>query len=373
VVPDGRTYLTPTEQENIMSRFGWSAISTALIIAIGCGVPENEGVVNISYIPPDPPPLVTGNAGGTTGFNPASLIVSEFSWETATGNQPRPRVVGGVNHREIPPAIGRDFSTTLDRDGDGLTDAEEIAAGTDPVSRDTDGDGYDDYEETIAGTDPLDAESRIYQGGWPFNPNKDALAESASEGRPEIGDQLPPFQLMDQFGDMVDLYDLAGHGKPVILDIGSPTCGACNSMAAFMSDGNAAEHLVYKGGPNVGQPYRWWRPDFENMYELVERGEVIWVTVLSWPISQTRDERIDLDHASDWHERYPNPRIPVLADSDGALGRHLDRSGTPLLVLLDEDLTVLTLGAAVATFNRLFSPDGPIGWNSETEQPNPMP
>lgn len=46
-----------------------------------------------------------------------------------------------------------------DSDGDGLTDSEEDALGTDPANRDTDGDGSDDGQEVAAGTNPLDLQS----------------------------------------------------------------------------------------------------------------------------------------------------------------------------------------------------------------------
>ncbi len=42
-----------------------------------------------------------------------------------------------------------------DSDGDGLTDAEEVALGTDPNNPDTDGDGYEDGVEVESGYDPL--------------------------------------------------------------------------------------------------------------------------------------------------------------------------------------------------------------------------
>lgn len=46
-----------------------------------------------------------------------------------------------------------------DADGDGLTDAEEEALGTDPNNPDTDGDGFLDGEEVDCGSDPLDPDS----------------------------------------------------------------------------------------------------------------------------------------------------------------------------------------------------------------------
>jgi len=48
----------------------------------------------------------------------------------------------------------------LDTDGDGLTDAEEIEAGTDLENVDTDQDGLGDREEVqVYGTDPFDADT----------------------------------------------------------------------------------------------------------------------------------------------------------------------------------------------------------------------
>jgi hypothetical protein len=50
--------------------------------------------------------------------------------------------------------------THFDSDGDGLTDAEENALGTDSSDTDSDGDGYSDGDEVDYGSDPLDADDR---------------------------------------------------------------------------------------------------------------------------------------------------------------------------------------------------------------------
>ena len=47
-----------------------------------------------------------------------------------------------------------------DDDNDGLTDAEELALGTDPLDTDSDDDGWSDKEEIDEGTDPLRADSQ---------------------------------------------------------------------------------------------------------------------------------------------------------------------------------------------------------------------
>ncbi len=48
----------------------------------------------------------------------------------------------------------------LDRDGDGLSDDQEKAIGTDPSLRDTDADGVSDEDEVRQGSDPLAAPPR---------------------------------------------------------------------------------------------------------------------------------------------------------------------------------------------------------------------
>ena len=58
-------------------------------------------------------------------------------------------VVSNVN--ALPTANG----PVVDSDGDGLSDAEEKALGTDPKKMDTDGDGITDLVEELVGFDPL--------------------------------------------------------------------------------------------------------------------------------------------------------------------------------------------------------------------------
>jgi hypothetical protein len=71
----------------------------------------------------------------------------------------------------LPDAWERNFFGGLgmgpndDPDGDGLTNAQELALGTNPIVADTDGDGFSDGAEAAAGTDPLNPASK--PSGWP--------------------------------------------------------------------------------------------------------------------------------------------------------------------------------------------------------------
>ncbi|HEM2742606.1 TPA: calcium-binding protein [Streptococcus agalactiae] len=51
-----------------------------------------------------------------------------------------------------------------DSDYDGLTDAQELALGTNPHSIDSDGDGHSDLEELQAGQSPLVPQKELCDG-----------------------------------------------------------------------------------------------------------------------------------------------------------------------------------------------------------------
>jgi hypothetical protein len=95
----------------------------------------------------------------------------------------------------------------LDQDGDGLLSDLEAELGTDPFAADTDGDGYSDSEEFEIGTDPTDLFDRPYIGGWPM----DKCADSVVGTGHQIGETVEDFQLQDQYGDLVRMYDFCNH------------------------------------------------------------------------------------------------------------------------------------------------------------------
>ena len=95
--------------------------------------------------------------------------------------------------------------STADADGDGLDDCSELSMGLDPESDDSDGDGIADGIEVDCGADPNDSAEYCYECGWGKN-DPENLVPTGSE----VGDVMANIALMDQCGEMVNVYDLAG-------------------------------------------------------------------------------------------------------------------------------------------------------------------
>ncbi|MFH1463339.1 MAG: hypothetical protein ABIO70_03030 [Pseudomonadota bacterium] len=116
-----------------------------------------------------------------------------------------------------------------DADGDGLTDTEEAALGTDPADPDSDDDGFGDGDEVAAGTNPLYAHGHPYTGGYnvgycdtppqPTGPSgwiegwfepDDAGPEWYEWPVYALGDVVDDFAWRDQHGETVHLYSFCG-------------------------------------------------------------------------------------------------------------------------------------------------------------------
>jgi len=278
-------------------------------------------------------------------------------------------------------------SSESDSDGDLLSDEEEASLGTDPADPDTDKDGYLDGHEVMAGTDPLNAEDKIYKGGWPFNPDKDEEIATNWDTPPAVGVQIPRFKAYDQYGDLVDLYDFMHQGVPVVLDLGTWSCKPCNGLAQFFSDGDLSAMNPYlwfakngKGGANIdlngssiwgcqtdtdcdAEEYCYIKDDDEDgvggckihkygfVRDMIEKEEIIWITVLF-----SKGNPVQQLDAEQWHKEYPNDHIVVLADTDLQLQEYLQVYAMPHIALLNEDLEFLVydVGGPTPGFNALM-------------------
>ena len=212
---------------------------------------------------------------------------------------------------------------SADSDGDGLNDFEEAnELGTDPTQKDSDGDGYWDSWEITEGTDPSDAESKIYIGGWPYQPNKEDGA-SPDEAQLAVGASLARVKLLDQFGQDVDLYDFSKQGKLTIIDVSAIWCPPCNGFASWLSG----------QGDDYGFGQTW-----PTVAEKVHSGKVHWITVLG---EDNQGNIPDVNDLARWYEDYPDPNIPVLADtSDNLFARNYLDGGWPTIFVLDGNMDI---------------------------------
>lgn len=214
-----------------------------------------------------------------------------------------------------------------DSDEDGLLDGEEVTAGTNPMSADSDEDGYLDGWEVTEGTDPTNAESLIYNGLWPYNPNKDdAGAPDLESAAIAVGEMIGRFKAYDQFGDEVDMYDFYADGKPVLIDFSTAWCPPCKGLASWLSGQGDTSGF---GGV------------YANIKTLVDNGDIRWITVLAQDASGGVPTTSTV---AEWDESYPHHDIPVFASQE--VGNKYVQGGWPTVMALDENLTITHMPTA---------------------------
>jgi thiol-disulfide isomerase/thioredoxin len=231
-------------------------------------------------------------------------------------------------------SVGSD-PLVADTDGDGLTDGEEVSTlGTDPLGEDSDGDGYPDGAEVDAGSDPADEDDKIYAGGWPYQADKDSFdGPTVDDANNDIGELFARMVLQDQHGDYVDIYDFAGHGKPIAIDISAIWCPPCNEMSNWLEGDTSSYYESYWG----------------NIDDMVNSGDMYWLTILG---EDRSGGTVELEELEDWEEKYENPNIPVLAwsediESEFSPGDYTDISqlyinyAWPSVYFMDENFEII--------------------------------
>lgn len=218
-----------------------------------------------------------------------------------------------------------------DADGDGLTDDEEAELGTDPSLGDTDGDGFTDLEEVDAGTNPTYEYSHSYAGGYNIGycdeaPQPTGPTLTVGEGLfayevYQNGDVMENFTMMDQHGEMVDLYSFCG--QHVMIALGAMWCGPCQAAASSAQD---------------------------HQDELVDSGFQL-IEMLNQDVAGARPDQTDLQT---WANNYDMATIPVLGLDDdhyadrGQVGYQIEIDGyIPTYIHLGPNMEVLSMDESI--------------------------
>ena len=171
------------------------------------------------------------------------------------------------------------------------------------------------------------------EGPWPTNPNKDAIADPGWESVPGVGTTMPNFTAIDQYGSSVELYDLAMDGRPIVLDVGTWFCEPCKSLAWYLATGETGECPYSE---TILDELGWWNESYEIIKELVDSGQIRWVSIL-----YSLGNPVTPQDAAAWHEAFPHDEVVVLADSTLQLQEYLSVEAMPRIDVLDEEMTFL--------------------------------
>jgi gliding motility-associated-like protein len=106
---------------------------------------DGDGINDLIEVGPDPSNPIDTDGDGIIDALESSIIDSDGDG-----------VFDQLDPANNDPCIPNVNAGPCDQDGDGLTNAQEAIAGTNPTNPDTDGDGISDSAELLAGSNPLD-------------------------------------------------------------------------------------------------------------------------------------------------------------------------------------------------------------------------
>ena len=166
----------------------------------------------------------------------SSLRPRPTATATAPAITPKSKLVPTPSIRPASPMSrpARNSVPTSTRDGDGLTDKDEVEIyGTDPNSTDTDGEGFSDYDEVWAGVDPLN--KNVYPGSGPdYGPELGSDFDSD-------GDGLTDQEEVELYGTDPNSADTDGDGAP-----------DSDEVAFGSNPFDPADFPAVQAGPEVG-------------------------------------------------------------------------------------------------------------------------
>jgi thiol-disulfide isomerase/thioredoxin len=230
--------------------------------------------------------------------------------EKALGTDPNVADTDADGLTDLEESNGVTDPLIADSDEDGLNDGDELLAGTDPLLGDSDGDGFSDAAEVGAGSDPL------LQFSWPLGEAQWPDFSSESIATSELGwdyeQTMPDFELTDQFGNVINLHQFFGY--TILLDFSAGWCGPCKSVASTANE-------------------LWLDYDQDGFL-------IIHVLLDGWHFN----DGVDQTFLNEWADEY-GIDFPITYDTsryalNNLAGTGLYEGGIPFMVLLDKDLRI---------------------------------
>ena len=153
------------------------------------------------------------------------------------------------------------------------------------------------------------------------------------------GDTFPHFKGIDQFNEIVDIYDFANtEGKYILFEMGAGWCSPCHALASW---------ITWNENEIKSKPF--WKNEYNMIYDLIKNKDIYFISVLY------EDEFRDTatyDTAYEWYNTYPDEDIPILVDENKLLHGIIRPTGIPAISLIGPDMKIITLSSR--GFNNSF-------------------
>jgi len=202
-----------------------------------------------------------------------------------------------------------------------------------------------------------------YFGGWPINEDKDKIndpgfifdcdkeapkknigCECSNEddcysgicfNSPRVGKYclqgegtiFPRYKLMDQYGEVVDIYDFAGHNKMIIVEFSTSWCQPCRDFSAWLAfdDMDVISH-------------QFWKEEYAIIKRLIKEEKVYFINI---QIQDKYKNPSSLASVEDWVYDYPDETIPVFSDSNYEVRNWARITAYPTMIVLNDKMEIV--------------------------------
>jgi len=148
---------------------------------------------------------------------------------------------------------------------------------------------------------------------------------------PKVGEQFPDFTGIDQFGEKVSIYDFSYNGKYILIEIGATWCAPCHEIANWLTYDNRE---VYNR--------RWFKKDYSKIRNLIQNDDIYYIKVI---FEDKKNTDVTFNTLYDWFQKYPDEKVPILADSDRFLHTWIKPTGLPTTLLLNENMEIVVFSS----------------------------